>query len=60
VPFTGLGLGLETVADPGNLGTIIRTAAAAGATGWLSGDSVDLDRRCCVPQLGVVPVADGG
>jgi len=54
VPFTGLGLGLETVQDPGNLGTIIRTAAAAGATGlWLSGDSVDLDsRRCCVPQLG--------
>jgi len=46
VPFTGLGLGLETVQDPGNLGTIIRTAAAAGATGlWLSGDSVDLDNR---------------
>lgn len=44
VPFTGLGLALETVQDPGNLGTIIRTAAAAGATGlWLSGDSVDLD-----------------
>jgi len=32
VPFTGLGLGLEPVQDPGNLGTIIRTAAAAGAT----------------------------
>ncbi|WP_138500161.1 TrmH family RNA methyltransferase [Nostoc sp. PA-18-2419] len=44
VPFTGLVLALETVQDPGNLGTIIRTAAAAGASGlWLSGDSVDLD-----------------
>jgi TrmH family RNA methyltransferase len=39
-----LGLALETVQDPGNLGTIIRTAAAAGADGlWLSGDSVELD-----------------
>jgi len=37
-------LALETVQDPGNLGTMIRTAAAAGASGlWLSGDSVDLD-----------------
>ena len=44
VPFTGLGLALETVQDPGNLGTIIRTAAAAGASGlWLSADSVELD-----------------
>jgi len=44
VPFTGLGLALETVQDPGNLGAIIRTAAAAGASGlWLSEDSVDLD-----------------
>jgi len=44
VPFTGLVLALETVQDPGNLGTIIRTAAAAGASGlWLSADSVDLD-----------------
>lgn len=39
-----LGLALETVQDPGNLGTIIRTAAAAGVEGlWLSADSVDLD-----------------
>jgi TrmH family RNA methyltransferase len=39
-----LGLALETLQDPGNLGTIIRTAAAAGAEGlWLSADSVDLD-----------------
>lgn len=39
-----LGLALETLQDPGNLGTMIRTAAAAGAEGlWLSQDSVDLD-----------------
>jgi RNA methyltransferase, TrmH family len=42
--LTQLGLMLETIQDPGNLGTIIRTAAAAGADGlWLSDDSVDLD-----------------
>lgn len=39
-----LGVVLETLQDPGNLGTVIRTAAAAGADGlWLSADSVDLD-----------------
>ncbi|MEB3338250.1 MAG: RNA methyltransferase [Leptolyngbyaceae bacterium] len=39
-----LGLALETIQDPGNLGTMIRTAAAAGVEGlWLSADSVDLD-----------------
>jgi RNA methyltransferase, TrmH family len=39
-----LGVALETIQDPGNLGTVIRTAAAAGADGlWLSADSVDLD-----------------
>ncbi|HBB30548.1 MAG TPA: rRNA methyltransferase [Cyanobacteria bacterium UBA8803] len=39
-----LGLALERIQDPGNLGTMIRTAAAAGAEGlWLSQDSVDLD-----------------
>lgn len=39
-----LGLALETVQDPGNLGTMIRTAAAAGLDRlWLSRDSVDLD-----------------
>ncbi|MEH2032181.1 MAG: RNA methyltransferase [Nostoc sp.] len=44
VPLTGLVLALETIQDPGNLGTMIRTAAAAGASGlWVSGDSVDLD-----------------
>ncbi|HLP88538.1 MAG TPA: RNA methyltransferase [Nostocaceae cyanobacterium] len=41
---SGLVLALETIQDPGNLGTIIRTAAAVGASGLcLSGDSVDLD-----------------
>lgn len=44
VPLTGLVLALETIQDPGNLGTIIRTAAAAGASGlWISSDSVDID-----------------
>jgi RNA methyltransferase, TrmH family len=42
--FHQLGLVLETIQDPGNLGTIIRTAAAAGADGLLlSANSVDLD-----------------
>ncbi len=35
---------LSTIQDPGNLGAIIRTAAAAGVDGlWVSQDSVDLD-----------------
>lgn len=39
-----LGIALETLQDPGNLGTVIRTAAAAGAEGlWLSADSVAPD-----------------
>jgi TrmH family RNA methyltransferase len=39
-----LGIALEALQDPGNLGTIIRTAAAVGADGlWISQDSVDLD-----------------
>jgi TrmH family RNA methyltransferase len=42
--FTRLGLVLETLQDPGNLGTLIRTTAAAGAEGiLLSADSVDPD-----------------
>jgi RNA methyltransferase, TrmH family len=42
--FTRLGLVLDTIQDPGNLGTMIRTAAAAGAEGLLlSADSVDPD-----------------
>ncbi len=39
-----LTLVLATIQDPGNLGTMIRTAAAAGVDGlWVSRDSVDLD-----------------
>lgn len=39
-----LTLVLATIQDPGNLGAIIRTAAAAGIDGlWVSQDSVDLD-----------------
>jgi RNA methyltransferase, TrmH family len=39
-----LGIALETIQDPGNVGTLIRTAAAAGVEGlWMSADSVDLD-----------------
>lgn len=43
-PSIRLGLALETLQDPGNLGTILRTAAATGVERlWLSEDSVDLD-----------------
>ena len=39
-----LGLVVERLQDPGNLGTIIRTAVATGIDClWLSSDSVDLD-----------------
>jgi RNA methyltransferase, TrmH family len=39
-----LTIALSTIQDPGNLGTMIRTAAAVGADGlWVSQDSVDLD-----------------
>jgi RNA methyltransferase, TrmH family len=39
-----LGLVLETLQDPGNVGTILRTAAAAGVEGiWLDRESVDLE-----------------
>ncbi len=39
-----MGLVVETLQDPGNLGTIVRTAVAAGAEGlWLSADSVAPD-----------------
>ncbi|MGB3202809.1 MAG: RNA methyltransferase, partial [Nodosilinea sp.] len=42
--IAGLGLAVETLQDPGNLGTIIRTAVAAGVEGlWLSADSVAPD-----------------
>lgn len=39
-----LGLMLETLQDPGNLGGMIRTAAAVGIDQlWVSADSVDID-----------------
>jgi TrmH family RNA methyltransferase len=42
VKITSLGIALETLQDPGNFGTIIRTATATGVDGlWLSADSVD-------------------
>lgn len=57
-----LGLVLERVQDPGNLGTIIRTAVAAGAQGlWLSKDSVELDNpkvlRASVGEWFKLPMA---
>lgn len=40
---TRLGIALERLQDPGNLGTIIRTAVATGVDSlWLSSDSVDI------------------
>ncbi|MGB3136456.1 MAG: RNA methyltransferase substrate-binding domain-containing protein, partial [Nodosilinea sp.] len=39
-PIGGLGLAIEALQDPGNLGTIIRTAVAAEVEGlWLSASS---------------------
>ncbi|MEL7330188.1 MAG: RNA methyltransferase [Cyanobacteria bacterium J06559_1] len=57
-----LGVLLETLQDPGNLGTIIRTAAAAGSDGlWLSPDSVNVDNpkvlRASVGQWFRLPMA---
>ncbi|HEY9625300.1 MAG TPA: RNA methyltransferase [Crinalium sp.] len=57
-----LGLAIETLQDPGNLGTLIRTAAAAGVDGfWLSEDSVDLDHpkvlRATAGQWFRIPMA---
>ena len=52
-----LGVALETLQDPGNLGTVIRTSAAAGVDGlWLSADSVDLDH----PKVLRVVALSGG
>lgn len=42
--LTGIGLAIETLQDPGNLGTIIRTAVATQTAGlWLSDSSVAPD-----------------
>ncbi|NEQ35661.1 MAG: RNA methyltransferase [Okeania sp. SIO3I5] len=41
--ITSLGIALDKIQDPGNLGTIIRTATATNIDGlWLSTDTVDL------------------
>lgn len=41
---TRLGIAIERLQDPGNLGTMIRTAVAAGVDSfWLSADSVDIN-----------------
>lgn len=63
--ITSLGLVLETIQDPGNLGTMIRAAAAAGAEGlWLSANSVDLDHpkvlRSTAGQWFRLPMAVSG
>jgi RNA methyltransferase, TrmH family len=55
-------LALDRLQDPGNLGAIIRTAAAAGAEGiWTSTNSVDLDHpkvlRASAGQWFRVPMA---
>lgn len=60
--FNSLGLVLETIQDPGNLGTMIRTAAAVGADGLLlSEDSVDPDHpkvlRASAGQWFQLPIA---
>ncbi|MGV0025066.1 TrmH family RNA methyltransferase [Phormidesmis priestleyi] len=65
IHLTQLGLMLQTIQDPGNLGTMIRTAAAAGADGlWLSEDSVDLDHpkvlRSSAGQWFCLPMAVSG
>lgn len=57
-----LGIMLETIQDPGNLGTIIRTAAAVGSDGlWLSPDSVNVENpkvlRASVGQWFRLPMA---
>jgi RNA methyltransferase, TrmH family len=61
-PLSGLTLALETIQDPGNLGTLIRTAAATGTQSiWLSADSVDADSpkvlRASAGQWFRLPVA---
>lgn len=60
--FSSLGLVLETIQDPGNLGTMIRAAAAVGADGLLlSEDSVDPDHpkvlRASAGQWFQMPIA---
>ncbi len=58
-----LGIAVETLQDPGNLGTVFRTAAAVGAEGlWISRDSVGYDHpkvlRASAGQWLRVPFAE--
>ncbi|ELS01999.1 rRNA methylase [Xenococcus sp. PCC 7305] len=62
VSNTKLALAVERLQDPGNLGTIIRTAVATGVDGlWLSQDSVDFDNpkviRASVGEWFRLPIA---
>ena len=62
VAQTQLGIALEKLQDPGNLGTIIRTAVATGVDGlWLSCDSVNIHNpkvlRASVGEWFRVPMA---
>lgn len=59
---TKLGIALERLQDPGNLGTIIRTAVATGVDSlWLSSDSVDINSpkvlRASVGEWFRLPIA---
>jgi RNA methyltransferase, TrmH family len=61
--ITSFGLALSRIQDPGNVGTMIRTAAAAGVDGlWLSRDSVELDHpkvmRASAGQWFRLPMAE--
>jgi TrmH family RNA methyltransferase len=62
IQTTQLSLGVERLQDPGNLGTIIRTAVAGGVDSlWLSEDSVDVDNpkvlRASVGEWFKLPMA---
>ncbi len=62
IATTKLALAVERLQDPGNLGTIIRTAVATGVDGlWLSQDSVDFDNpkviRASVGEWFRLPIA---
>jgi RNA methyltransferase, TrmH family len=59
---TKLGVAIERLQDPGNLGTIIRTAVATGVDGlWLSNGCVDIDNpkvlRASVGEWFRLPIA---
>ena len=62
VAQTQLGIAIERLQDPGNLGTIIRSAVATGVNSlWLSNDSVDIHSpkvlRASVGEWFRVPIA---